>query len=199
MPCSQPSLENRKDLRLFQYYTVGNKLKSNIFWLPRKNKWERSAAYDFFFSHLGEKTYSIMNDVRCYRLFHFDFFIANQMIRSTVHVTHYVWLGWAPTMIGEHCLSGVFSRFFMYDVVASTLQKCRFSYPCWSGKNAGTAGWITSLLSMHLCVSVFFVTRSQEPPFLNDMRVSVHWLIGRVVLVQILDLDQPLCLLSKYL
>ena len=42
-----------------------------------------------FFSHLGEKTYSIMN-VRCHRLFHFDCFIANQMIRSTVHVTHYV-------------------------------------------------------------------------------------------------------------
>ena len=114
-----------------------------------------------FFSYLGEKTYSIMNDFRCHRLFHFDFFIANQMIRSTVHVTHYVWLGWAATMIGEHCLSGAFSRFFMYDAVASTLQKCRFSYPCWSGKNAGTAGWKASLLSMHLCVSVFFVTRSQ--------------------------------------
>ena len=27
MSCSQPSLENRKDLRSFQYYTVGNKLK----------------------------------------------------------------------------------------------------------------------------------------------------------------------------
>ena len=35
-------------------------------------------------------TYSVMNDVRRHRLFHFDFFIANQMIRSTVHVTHYV-------------------------------------------------------------------------------------------------------------
>ena len=43
-----------------------------------------------FFSHLGEKTYSIMSDVRCYRLFHFDCFIANQMIRSTAHMTHYV-------------------------------------------------------------------------------------------------------------
>ena len=27
MSCSQPSLENRKDLRSFQCYTVGNKLK----------------------------------------------------------------------------------------------------------------------------------------------------------------------------
>ena len=27
MSCSQPSLENRKDLRSFQYYTVGNKPK----------------------------------------------------------------------------------------------------------------------------------------------------------------------------
>ena len=152
----------------------------------------------FFFGHLGEKTYSIMNYVRRHRLFHFDFFIPNQMIRSTVHVTHYVWLGWASTMIGVHCLSGAFSWFFMHDVVASTLQKCRFRYTCWSGKNAGTAGWIASLLSMHLCVSVFFVTRSQEPPFINDVRVIVHWLIARVVLVQILDLDQPLCPLSKW-
>ena len=110
----------------------------------------------FFFGHLGEKTYSVMNDVRRHRLFHFDFFIANQMIRSTVHVTHYVWLGCAPTMIGGHCLSGAFSWFFMHDVVASTLQKCRFRYTCWSGKNAGTAGWIASLLSIHFCVSVFF-------------------------------------------
>ena len=126
-----------------------------------------------FFSHLGEKTYSIMSDVRCYRLFHFDCFIANQMIRSTAHMTHYVWLGWAPTMIGVHCLSGAFSRFFMYDVVASTLQKCRFRYPCWSG----WSGWIASFFSMHLCVSVFFVTRSQEPPFFNAVCwVCMDWL-----------------------
>ena len=101
--------------------------KTQIFSDFRVKTNESVSQLMIFFSYLGEKTYSIMNDFRCHRLFHFDFFIANQMIRSIVHVTHYVWLGWAPTMIGEHCLSGAFSRFFMYDVVASTLQKCRFS------------------------------------------------------------------------
>ena len=70
-----------------------------------------------------------MNDVSCHRLSHFDCFTAKTKIRSTVHVTHCV-LGWAPTVIGGHCLRSAISRFFMYDVVASTLQKCRFRYPC---------------------------------------------------------------------
>ena len=152
-----------------------------------------------FFSHLGvEKTYSIMSDVRCHRLFHFDCFIANQMIRSTVHMTHYVWLGWAPTMIGGHCLSGAFSRFFMYDVVASTLQKCRFRYPCWSGKNVGTAVNSLLFLDVSVCISIFCHSQSRAT-FFQCSVLSVYGLIGCVVLVQVLDLDQPLCLLSKWL
>ena len=148
--------------------------KTQIFSDFRVKTNESVSQLMIFFSYLGEKTYSIMNDFRCHRLFHFDFFIANQMIRSIVHVTHYVWLGWAPTMIGEHCLRGAFSRFFMYDVVASTLQKCRFSYPCLSG----WSGWIASFFSMQwsVCISIF-VTRSQEPLFLNEVCwVGMDWL-----------------------
>ena len=150
------------------------------------------------FLAIKEEDLSIMNDVSCHRLSHFDCLTANQMIRSTAHVTHCV-LEWAPTVICGHCLRSVISRFFMYDVVASTLQKCRFRYPCWCCKNAGTVGWIASLLSIHLCVSVFSFPRGQEPPFLNKVHVlSVHWLIGHVAPLQVVDLDQPICLLSKW-
>ena len=51
---------------------------------------------------------------------------------------------------------------------------------------------------MHLCVSVFFGARGQKPLFLNEVRMSAYWKIERVTLMRVLDLDQPLYLLSKW-
>ena len=148
------------------------KIFSDFRW---KKKWEHLAAYDSF-SRSGN----------CLTL-----------TRSTVHVTHCV-LGWAPTVIGGLVRVMLSLVFFTYNVLASALQKCRFRYPCWSCKNTGTVGWIGSFPSMHLCVSVFFGTRSQEQPLFNEVRMCVYWMIGRVTLMRVLDLDQPLYLLSKW-
>ena len=146
-----------------------------------------------FFSHLGEKTYSIMSDVRCYRLFHFDCFIANQMIRSTVHDTlcltgmgaNYDWC-----TLSEWCFLQVF-YVWRCSIHASEMS-IPLSLLIW-------LIWVNSLLFLDasVCISIFCHSQSRAT-FFQWSVLSVYGLIGHVVLVQVLDLDQPLCLLSKW-